>query len=69
MKISYYRYTDLMGSAHLLAFAVNISAHPIDSVTVSFPEDVSAVRDMMRNQDVGFTFPMDGYGCRILFVK
>lgn len=69
VKISYYRYTDLMGSAHLLAFAVNISAHPIDSVTVSFPEDVSAVRDMMRNQDVGFTFPMDGYGCRILFVK
>lgn len=69
VKISYYRYTDLMGSAHLLAFAVNISANPIDSVTVSFPEEVSAVRDMMRNQDVGFTFPMDGYGCRILFVK
>ena len=69
VKISYYRYTDLMGSDQLLAFVVNISASPIESVTVSFPEDVTTAKDMLSSGCDGFTFPMDGYGCRILFVK
>ena len=69
VKVSYYRYTDLTGAEQLLAFVVNISAAPIESVTVSFPEAVVSACDMMEKQNTGFTFPMEGYGCRILFVK
>lgn len=69
VKISYYRYTDLAGASHLLAFVVNISARAVDSVTVSFTENVSTAYDTMEKQETGFTFAMKAYGCRILFVK
>ncbi len=69
VKISYYRYTDLAGEHQLLAFAVNISASPVDSVTVSFPESVSSACDMLERAEVGLTFSMKPYSCRILFVK
>ena len=69
VKISYYRYTDLTGTPQLLVFIVNISASPIESVTVAFTENVSAAYDVTEKQDVGFTFPMNGYGYRIMFIK
>lgn len=52
-----------------IAFAVNISASPVDSVTLSFPEDVTSAYDTMQKHDTGFTFAIEPYGCRILFVK
>ena len=69
VRISYYRYTDLSGAPQLLAFAVNISAKPVEKVTVSFPEPVAQARDMLEGRDVGLTFGLNGYSCRILFVK
>lgn len=68
-EFSYYRYTDLSGAPQLLAFAVNISAKPVEKVTVSFPEPVAQARDMLEDRDVGLTFGLNGYSCRILFVK
>ena len=69
VKVSYYRYTDLTGGVQILAFAVNIAAAPVDAVTVRFPEAVSSARDMLAEEDVGFTFPLDAYASRILFIK
>ena len=69
VKVSYYRYTDLGGDTQLLAFVVNISTAPIESVSVDFGERVSAATDMQTGEKVGFDFPLGGYGCRILFVK
>ena len=69
VKISYYRYTDLAGAPQLLAFVVNISAKPVEKVTLSFPEPVCQARDMLEGRDVGLTFGLNGYSCRILFVK
>jgi hypothetical protein len=69
VKVSYYRYTTLTGEVQLLAFAVNISAQPIEQVTVNFGENVCSVTDMTEKKDLGFTFDLDKYGYRILFVK
>lgn len=69
VKISYYRYTDLAGAPQLLAFVANISAKPVEKVTLSFPEPVCQARDMLEEREVGFTFGLEGYSCRILFVK
>ena len=69
VKVSYYRYTTLSGKQQLLAFAVNISATPVESVTLSFAEDVTRVRDMEQEADLGFTFSLGAYGYRILFVE
>lgn len=69
VKVSYYRYTTLSGKQQLLAFAVNISATPVESVTLSFAEDVTRVRDMEKEADLGFTFSLGAYGYRILFVE
>lgn len=70
VKVSYYRYTDLSGSVQLLAFVSNISAEPIEKVTVNFAgEPVAKATDMTTKQEVGFTFDLDKYGYRILFVK
>ena len=52
VKISYYRYTDLSGESQLLAFAVNISASPVEAVTVKFPEAVSEAIDMEKKENV-----------------
>lgn len=69
VKVSYYRYTTLTGEVQLLAFVVNISSKPIEKVTVDFGEKVSSVTDMALKTDVGFTFNMDKYGYRILYLK
>lgn len=69
VKVSYYRYTDLSGMPQILAFAVNISADPVENVTITFQESVQTVKDMLTDTDTGFTFSMEPYGCRILFVK
>lgn len=69
VKISYYRYTDLSGAPQLLAFAVNISAAPVAEVRLSFQENVNEAWDMLEKQNVGFTFSLEAYSCRILFVK
>jgi hypothetical protein len=69
VKASYYRYTTLTGEVQLLAFVVNISSKPIEKVTVDFGEKVSSVTDMALKTDVGFTFNMDKYGYRILYLK
>lgn len=69
IRISYYRYTDLSGDVQLLAFVVNISAAPLESISVSFPEHVTTATDMQTHERVGFMFDMGAYGCRILFVK
>ena len=61
--------TDLAGAPQLLAFVVNISAKPVEKVTLSFPEPVCQARDMLEEREVGFTFGLEGYSCRILFVK
>ncbi len=69
VKVSYYRYTDLAGAQQLLAFVCNISAAPVDSMSVSFPESVSGAKDMLEMRETGFSFPLWGYSCRILFVR
>jgi len=69
VKVSYYKYTDLSGKDTLLAFAVNISSKNVESVTLSFEEDVASVTDAETNTDVGFTFGLEPYGYKILFVK
>ena len=53
----------------LLAFVCNISAGAIERVDVRFPEDVSNATDMMTQSPVGFSFDLEGFGCRILYVK
>jgi hypothetical protein len=69
VKISYYRYTDLSGLPQLLAFVVNISSKPIENITVSFPENVVSMRDMLTGQDIDNSFSLEAYSCRILFVR
>lgn len=69
VKISYYRYTDLSGAVQLLAFVVNISAAPVECVTIAFPEAVTQATDLLEKKDVGMTFDLKGYSCRLLFVK
>lgn len=69
VKVSYYRYTTLTGEPQLLVFAVNISAQPVQEVTISFNEQVNSVVDMEKHEEVGFTFSLDKYGYRILYIK
>lgn len=69
VRVSYYRYITLTGQPQLLVFAVNISANPVEHVTVAFEEHVSGVTDMERKEEVGFTFDLGQYGYRILFVQ
>lgn len=69
VKVSYYCYTALDGAKEILAFVCNISAAPIERVDVCFTEDVSAAMDMMSKEPVGFSFELDGFACRILYVK
>lgn len=69
VKISYYRYTDLSGIPQLLAFVANISAKPIEKVTISFPENVQSMKDMLTEQDINDSFSLEAYSCRILFVR
>ncbi|MBQ9921074.1 MAG: hypothetical protein IJO52_02720 [Clostridia bacterium] len=69
VKVTYYKYTALDGEVMLLAFAVNISGDPIENVTVEFEENVSKATDPERGENVGFTFGLDGYSYRILYIK
>lgn len=69
VKVSYYRYVTLSGEVLMLAFVVNISATPIESVRVEFEEDVTSAIDMNGKNEVGFCFGLDEYGYRILYVK
>lgn len=69
VKVSYYAYTALDGKKTLLAFVVNISAQPIEKVTVKFKDSMSTVLDLMEQQEIGFSFDLDSYGSRILYVK
>lgn len=74
VRVSYYRYTGLDKRQQILAFAVNISADPVEQVTVTFQEAVSGATDMERkeemerNEETGFSFGLEKYGYRILFV-
>jgi len=69
VKISYYRYTSLTGEVQLLAFAVNISSQNIEEVTVGFEENVKQAFDTEKKENCGFTFPIEPYGYKILFVR
>jgi hypothetical protein len=69
VKVSYYRYCDPAGEEKLLAFAVNISASPVEEVTVTFEENVTRARDAERGEEVGFSFSLGRYGYRILYVR
>ena len=68
VRVSYYRHTTLAGQVQLLAVAANISCKPIEQVSIGFEEPVSQALDAMENKPVGMTFPLEGYGCRILYV-
>ena len=69
VKVSYYEYTDISGSKQLLAFVVNISSQNINSATVKFEENVTSATDAETLADAGFTFNMEPYGYKILFIK
>lgn len=69
VKISYYKYTTLAGDDQLLAFVVNISSNVIEKVSVSFDEQVSEVTDLMSKTDCGFTFDLNPYDYKILFIR
>jgi hypothetical protein len=69
VKISYYKYTTLAGDDQLLAFVVNISSDVIEKVSVSFEEQVSEVTDLMNKTECGFTFDLNPYGYKILFIR
>ena len=69
VRVSYYKYTTLMGKAQLLAFVANISPWAVDNVTVAFDEDVSLATDMSDKAETGFTFDLPPYGHKILFIE
>ncbi|MBQ7841503.1 MAG: hypothetical protein IJ390_13615 [Lachnospiraceae bacterium] len=69
VKISYYRYMMLSGEPQILAFVVNISAMPVEEVTIQLDENVSFAMDMEEKREVGFTFGLGEYGYRILFMR
>ncbi len=69
VRISYYRYTALDGEMQMLAFVGNVSAAPIDQVNVCFPEAVTMGMDMEKKENVGFSFSLEPYGYRILFLR
>lgn len=69
VRVSYYKYTTLIGEVQMLAFVANISPSAVESVTVDFGENISAVTDMADNTETGFTFELPPYGHKILFVK
>ena len=59
---------NISGSGSLKAFAVNISANNIENVTLKFDEEVSTVIDAEKGEPVGFTFNMEPYAYKILYV-
>ena len=69
VKISYYKYKTLAGEDQLLAFVVNISSKPLENVTVSFEEQVSKATDLVQQSECGFTFNMNPYDYKILFIR
>ena len=69
VKISYYRYITLTGQVQLLAFVANISNAPIEHVTIAVKEPVTRSTDMMTKEEVGFTFSLEGFGNRILYLS
>ena len=69
VRISYFRYMDLGGTPQLLAFVCNISSEPLERVSVYFPEKITAATDMLEMRAIGLAFPLEGYSCRILFMK
>ena len=68
VKVSYYRYTAPNGKAQLLAFASNISGTPVKQVKLAFREPVEQVIDLSSHEDVGFTFSLESFGYRILYL-
>jgi len=69
VKVSYYKYTSLAGDVQILAFVVNISSTPVESVTLSFEEDVSSAVDTETKIKTGFTFKMKPYAYKILYIS
>lgn len=62
IKCSYYKFTDLSGKDYLLAFISNITPDAVKGVTVA--------KDLNSNGETkNFTFNIDSYDCKILFIK
>ena len=69
VKISYYKYKTLAGEDQLLAFVVNISSNPLENVTVAFEEQVTKATDLVQQSECSFTFNMNPYDYKILFIR
>ena len=69
VKVSYYRYANLIGETQLLAFAVNTSNQDVDNVTVEFEEACRMSTDVMESSQCGFSFSLKKFGLRILFIR
>ncbi len=70
IKVSYYKFTDLSGKDNLLAFISNITPNTIRNATVHFSENVTVAKDLYSGaESSNFTFDIDGYDYKILFVK
>ena len=69
VKVSYYKYTTITGKTELLAFVVNISSRDIKNVTLSIDENVSEVFNAETSENMKFTFDINSYGYKILYLS
>lgn len=69
VKVSYYKYTTITGKTELLAFVVNISSVDIKNVTLSIDENVSEVFNAETSENMKFTFDINSYGYKILYLS
>ncbi|MBE7050494.1 MAG: hypothetical protein E7394_06935 [Ruminococcaceae bacterium] len=69
VKVSYYKYKTLSDEDTLLAFVVNISPDLQKDVHISFEENVNMAKDMTTGQDSGFSFDLEPYGYKIMYIR
>lgn len=69
VKVSYYRYTDVLGQPKLLAFCANTTHDELKDVTVTFNENVKSQKDLLCPERDADKLSMAGYDFRILYLE
>jgi hypothetical protein len=69
VKVSYYKFNDLLGKSRLLIFAVNISKFPVNSVQLILNEEASVFTDAETKEEIDRDFALDEFGYKIIYAE
>ncbi|MGI6742425.1 MAG: hypothetical protein ACOX4O_02060 [Eubacteriales bacterium] len=69
VKVSYYKFKDLLGKSRLLIFSVNISKFPVNAVQLILNEEVSVFTDAETKEEIDRYFELDEFGYKIIYAE